>query len=209
MTLIRIDRFRAEVLATEPFNHLVVPNFVPENALPKILADFPRIERGGSFPLTSLNYGSVFKQFCDQLRGPDLRDAFSEKLHIDLSDRPTTLTVRGTCRAKDGKIHTDSKSKLVTVLIYLSGPVNKTGGQLRLLRSPNIEDYFVQIPPIPGTLVCFENSPQAWHGHKSFCGERRVLQLNWVTDMAAVHRSERRHGVSAMFKRLNPFGRAA
>ncbi len=55
MTLIRIDRFRAGVLATEPFNHLVVPNFVPENALPKILADFPRIERGGSFPLTSLN----------------------------------------------------------------------------------------------------------------------------------------------------------
>ncbi len=98
MTLIRIDRFRAGVLATEPFNHLVVPNFVPESALPDSLADFPKIERGGSFPLTSLNYGSVFKQFCDQLRGPDLRDAFSEKLHIDLSDRPTTLSSSETFR---------------------------------------------------------------------------------------------------------------
>jgi len=209
MNFIGIDRFRAASLETEPFTHLVAPNFVSSESLSIILDDFPKIDRGGSFPLASLNYGSVFQQFCEELRGPDLRNAFSEKLQLDLSERPTTLTVRGTCREKDGKIHTDSKSKLVTVLIYLSGPQNQSGGQLRLLRSPNIEDYHAEVAPAPGTLLAFINSPTAWHGHKPFSGERRVLQLNWVTDMAAVHRSERRHGVSAILKRLNPFRRAA
>ena len=139
-----------------------------------------------------------------------MRKAFAEKFDMTLSERPTTLTVRGQCRGKDGKIHTDSRSKLITVLIYLNGPWDAQGGRLRLLHSPeSIDDYFAEVPPEQGTLLCFRNRQNAWHGHSSFQGQRRALQLNWVSDKSAVLKSQRRHRLSALVKKLNPFRRVA
>jgi hypothetical protein len=41
--------------------------------------------------------------------------AFELKFSIDLTGRPTMITVRGRCsKEKDGKIHTDSKTKIIT-----------------------------------------------------------------------------------------------
>jgi SM-20-related protein len=65
------------------------------------------------------------------------------------------------------------------------------------------------VSPQFGTVVAFKNGPTAWHGHAPFEGVRRALQLNYVVDEAAVRRSERRHGLSALVKRLNPFAKAA
>jgi hypothetical protein len=209
MSLLNINAFRSAALNSQPFDYLMVPNFVsPENCA-RIIADYPSIDRGGSFPLSSLSYGGVFAELCDELRGDELRQAFAEKFSMDLSQRPTTLTVRGRCRAKDGQIHVDSKSKLITVLLYLNGQWDSTGGRLRILNSPNIDDYADEVPPQEGTLLAFRNGPTAWHGHTSYEGIRRAMQLNWVTDEAAVRKSERRHGLSAFFKRMNPFHRAA
>jgi hypothetical protein len=160
--------------------------------------------------LGSLEYGPAFAEFCDELRGAALRVAFEEKFQVDLSHRPTTLTVRGLCRARDGRIHTDTKSKLITVLVYMNVPWEAEGGRLRLLRSPDsLDDYVAEVSPEPGTLLCFRNGPRAWHGHAPFEGVRRALQLNWVTDEAAARKSERRHGLSALAKRLSPFHRVA
>ncbi len=209
MSLLNIDAFRKSALRTEPFDYLMVPDFVSTENCTRVITDYPVIHRGGSFPLSSLTSTGAFKQLCDELRGRELRDAFAEKFDMDLTQRPTTLTVRGYCRAKDGQIHTDSKSKLITVLLYLNSQWESTGGRLRVLRSPHIDDYADEVPPQEGTLLAFRNGPTAWHGHTSFEGVRRALQLNWVTDEAAVRKSERRHGLSALFKQMNPFSRAA
>ena len=76
-------------------------------------------------------------------------------------------------------------------------------GRLRLLRSPdNLEDMIAEVPPDEGTLLIFKNQPNAWHGFHPFEGPRRVIQLNWVTDMGVVKREQFRHRVSAFFKRL-------
>ena len=61
------------------------------------------------------------------------------------------------------------------------------------------------MPPVNGTLLVFPCTPDAWHGHESFEGERQVIQLNWVTGEDVVRREQRRHAVSAFFKNLNPF----
>ena len=129
--------------------------------------------------------------------------AFAEKFGLDLAGRPATLTVRGRCRSKDGKVHTDSRSKLITALIYLNDDWSGDGGQLRLLRSNNIEDVIAEVPPHAGTLICFRNRENAWHGHTSYEGPRRALQLNWVVDDAAARKSERRHGLSARLKNFS------
>ena len=113
------------------------------------------------------------------------------------------VTVRGHCRARDGQIHMDSKDKIVTVLLYLNPSWEEDGGRLRLLRRPgDIEDFAAEVPPDEGTMLAFKCSDNAWHGHKSFEGERRAIQLNWVTNERYVRREQRRHKVSSLFKRL-------
>jgi hypothetical protein len=211
--VIDTDGFRAVPLVEEPFRHVIVPGFVPRAAMDEILADYPEIARGGSFPLGALDYGPAFAALCDALRGDALRGdalraAFEAKFATDLSQRPTTLTVRGRCRPKDGRIHTDTRSKLITALVYLNHRWDEEGGRLRLLRSSSdLSDYFAEVPPEDGTMLCFVNAANAWHGHAPFDGVRRVVQLNWVTDEAAVRQCERRHGLSALWKRHNPFRR--
>ena len=210
MSLLDLEAFRRTPLVRKPFDYCIVPRFIKPESLDRIQADYPGIKQGGSFPVGSLTYGPVFEMLTQELLGPAMRAAFAEKFKMDLTGRPATLTVRGHCRAKDGKIHIDSKTKLITVLIYLNAPWEAPGGRLRLLRDGhNLENYFAEVPPEQGTLLCFRNGPNAWHGHKSFNGQRRVLQLNWVIDEASANASARRHGLSAWVKRMNPFRRVA
>ncbi len=118
------------------------------------------------------------------------------------------VTVRGQAGARDGKIHADSKSKLVTVLIYMNESWEASGGRLRLLRSPdNLDDMVAEVPPDAGTLLAFLVTPHSWHGHVPISGPRRVIQLNWVTDDSVVRREQARHRVSARVKRLLAFAK--
>ena len=201
MSMLNLELFRRTPLVREPYEHLILPEFVRVEFLEQVEADFPQIDKGGSFPLSSLCFGETFAALTAELLDGDVRTAFAEKFDLDLVDRPATLTVRGRCRAKDGKIHTDSRSKLITVLVYLNNDWKGGGGQLRLLRSNNIDDMVAEVPPHAGTLICFRNRENAWHGHTSFEGPRRALQLNWVVNEAAARKSERRHGRSAFWKR--------
>jgi len=193
---------RAQVMH-EPFPYLMVPNFVRPASIDRINADFPDVTHPGSFPLPTLSYGPAFQSFMDAIRGPEFTRAVSQKLGMDLSQRPTMVTVRGQSAARDGQIHTDSKSKLVTVLIYMNGKWESPTGRLRLLRSPdNLDDVIAEVPPDEGTLLVFQNAPNAWHGFEAFDGPRRVIQLNWVTNSRVVWWEQTRHKVSAFFKKL-------
>mgnify|MGYP003393202902 FL=1 len=138
-----------------------------------------------------------------EIQGPEMTALMAQKFAVDLSRRPTMVTVRGQCRATDGKIHTDSKTKLITVLLYMNGKWEQPGGRLRLLRSPdNLDDAFAEVPPDQGTLLAFKNQPNAWHGHESFAGPRRAIQLNWVTSHSVVLKEQWRHRLSAFIKGL-------
>lgn len=210
MNVLNLEAIRNTPMVESPFPHFIVDQCISESSVQALRDSFPKIERGGSFPLKSLEYGAAFEQLTQELQGAPLRQVFAEKFDLDLSGRPTTLTVRGQTRAKDGKIHTDSKTKLITVLLYLNPAWQTDGGCLRLLRSKdNIEDFITEVSPREGTLVAFKCVDNAWHGHKQFVGERRSLQLNWVVDQAAADGSRRRHGLSAMLKSLNPLRRSA
>jgi hypothetical protein len=203
MSVLNFEGLSAARLERDPFDYFVVRDFIKQEHAAAILGGFPRIDQGGSFPLVSLEYGPAFQSLCQELEGPQMRAAISEKLEIDLAGRPTTLTVRGHCRSKDGKIHVDSKTKLVTVLLYLNPAWSDPGGHLRLLRNGHdLEAMVAEIAPELGTLVVFRNGPAAWHGHTSYEGVRRAMQLNWVCDEQAVRRSERRHGLSALWKKI-------
>jgi len=198
----------ATPVATFPFRHVVVPNFVSAAQLTAVVADLPDISRGGSFPPESLRLGPAAQELMLAMRGTLLRDAIAEKFGLGLDQAPTMVTLRGQARARDGQIHCDSSAKRVTVLLYLnphSADWASQDGCLRLLRGPaDLEDYAVEVPPVDGTMLVFPNGPTTWHGHRSFEGRRYVLQLNYMTADAKARSELRRHRVSAFFKRLVP-----
>lgn len=200
---IDIEAVRKTPLTREPFPFVMVPHFVRGANIEAINADFPHVTHAGSFPLPTLKYGPAFAAFMDAIRGPEFTNVVSQKLGIDLAGRPTMITVRGQSAARDGQIHTDSRTKLVTVLIYMNGKWESPTGRLRLLRSPdNLNDVIAEVPPDEGTLLVFENKSNAWHGFEPFDGPRRVIQLNWVTNGRVVWWEQTRHKISAFFKRL-------
>jgi hypothetical protein len=198
--------FERATLATDPFPFVLVPGFVPA-AMRAALSDaYPKIERPGSFPVADLRFGAAFGDFLAEIEGPAMRAAFAKKFDIDLEGRPTMVTVRGQAQLKDGSIHTDTASKLITVLIYMNESWEAPGGRLRLLRSDrDLEDMVAEVPPAAGTLLAFRVTKNSWHGHLPASGPRRVVQLNWVESEAVVRRERLRHGLSARVKRLLPF----
>jgi len=198
-----IDALKRARVQTDPFPYLIVPGFVRAQALPAIGADFPVISHPGSFPLSTLSYGPAFGAFVDDLESAEMTAIVAEKLGMDLNSSPTMITVRGQSRAADGKIHTDSRTKLVTALIYMNDSWESPKGRLRLVRSEHdLNAIVAEVPPEQGTLLLFKNEPNAWHGFEPFSGPRRVIQLNWVTSTAVVRREQNRHRLSAFFKRL-------
>jgi SM-20-related protein len=210
MQIFDLDALRATPLSRDPYEFVIVPGFVKSEALEKINADFPTIEHAGSFPLDHLEFGSAFQAMIDALESEEFRKAFEEKFQIDLSHRPTTITVRGRCDTHDGKIHHDSASKIITILLYMNPAWDNSGGRLRLLRSrDSIEDVATEAPAAGGALVAFLRSDHSWHGHLPFIGERRVIQFNWVTDNESQRFAIFRHRVSASVKQLLSFGKSS
>jgi hypothetical protein len=191
---------------TDPFSHVVVPHFVPPASLADIMTDLPEMASGGSYPPDAVKLGPAARRLVDDLTGPALRDAIGLKFGLDLHDAPTMLTLRGRTREKDGRIHTDSVAKRVTVLLYLNPQTEawaKQEGCLRLLRGPDdIEDFAVEVPPVNGTLLVFPNGPATFHGHKQFVGKRHAIQLNYMANDGKARQEMRRHRWSAFTKWL-------
>ena len=181
MSLINIEALRATQLNTDPFDFLVVPNFIGPEALAQINRDYPAIDTAANHALENLTYGASFDALMEELRGPAVANLLGEKFDMDLASLPTTVTVRKFCERTDGNIHTDHKSKVITVLVYFNEQWQHEEGQLRLLRSgDDIENYAAQVAPDGGTLLAFRRTDHSWHGHTRFVGERRMVQINYL-----------------------------
>ena len=206
--ILDLDRLRAAPLRREPFDFVIVEQFLRAEHIAALLADFPRVPRHGSFPLGALQCGGAFARLASELESDGLRCEIERKFAIDLGGRPTMVTVRGHSDGKDGRIHTDSASKLVTLLLYMNPVWDEPGGRLRLLRRvDDLDDCAAEIAPLTGAMVAFRRSVSSFHGHYPHRGERRVVQLNWVTDATVMRRELARHGWSAWLKARSPFGR--
>ena len=206
MPMLDYQKLDATPVATDPFRHVVVTEFVPPAVLPEVVAGLPKLEKGGSFPTGGLRLGAAAQELMAELEGDAFRDAVARKFDLALDGAPVMVTLRGQSREKDGRIHTDSAAKRVTVLLYLNPDAEtwaKHEGCLRLLRrADDLEDYAVEVPPVNGTLLVFPNGPTTWHGHKQFVGRRHVVQLNYMTTDDKARYELRRHKFSAFVKRL-------
>jgi SM-20-related protein len=195
----------------DPFDYLIVPNLVVPDRLDDVVRDFPVVPGPGSHPPDELRINGHFKALMDEMESPAFRQVIERKFGLDLSARPTMYTVRGYTRQTDGSIHTDSTTKIITVLLYLNQKWDADGGRLRLLRNgQDLENYVAEVPPDGGTLLVFRRSDNSWHGHQPFAGQRRAIQMNWVTSRDVVATEQRRHRMSTRLKKIrNLFQRKA
>jgi hypothetical protein len=203
MIYCNFDALERTPLQRDPFDHVVVPEFLRPEGLRQALEDFPDVPGPGSHPPSELDIRGHFAELVEELRGPLFQSIIEAKFGVDLTDRPTMYTVRGFAREKDGAIHTDSQTKIITVLLYMNEPWRESGGRLRLLRSAtDLEDYAAEVPPDGGALLVFRRCDHSWHGHKPFVGRRRAIQLNWVTNPAVVEHEQGRHRISTKLKKF-------
>lgn len=152
---LRLEAFRTTPLVKQPFEHLIVSGFIGPAALAAINADYPAISSPGSFPVDQVSFGPAFQKLLDELESDQFREAFEEKFGIDLTGRPTVTTVRGRCDLSDGKIHTDSKSKIITVLIYMNETWEQAGGGCACCARPPISTT--------SSSKCRRSPARSWH----------------------------------------------
>ena len=183
-----------------PYFHVknALSNFLNSSDLVK---DFPDIDSGGSFPSDNLKEGDI-KKLVEELEGDEFKAILENKLGVDLKDAEVITTLRGFSRFKDGKIHTDSQSKIVTVLLYLNKNWDNEIGNLRLLKKNNdLDNYIQEISSEYGNLVAFKVTDNCWHGFMPFEGKRLSIQLNYIYPKS-LNMHKIRHKLSASFKKL-------
>lgn len=201
--MLNIEAIRTAKVSSSPYPYSVITNSILKDSLSSVANSFPTISHPGSIPMERVNYEPLFGQLLAQLEGDELRQIIAEKFNIDLSEKPTMVTFRGVMRQKDGRIHTDSKTKLITVLLYFNNEWHSADGQLRILNNgQDLDNYVAEIPPLLGTMVIFKVTDNCWHGHTALEGKRLSIQMNYLIGNTAKNKHQFFHNLSARIKNL-------
>ena len=200
--MLNLEAIRSAEVNKVPYPYCVISNSINQDSLSNIHDAFPSISHPGSIPMESINYDPIFGQLLTQLEGDEFRQLVAEKFDLDLTEKPTMVTFRGVMRQKDGRIHTDSKTKLITVLVYFNEDWHSPDGHLRILNNgQDIDNYVAEVPPLLGTMVIFKVTDNCWHGHTPLAGKRLSIQLNYLTGDAAKNKHQFFHRLSAKIKK--------
>lgn len=207
MLLLDFNKLSEAFVANDPFPYMVASGLLKGEDLAMISKSFPLIENPGVFPLSALHYGDVFGRLIEEIRSREIETLLGRKFDINLSGLPLMITVRGRCQKKDGRIHTDSKDKILTCLLYLNDPDwQADGGRLRLLRDgKDLNNSIAEVAPAGGNFIAFKRTDHSWHGHAPFEGVRRSIMFNWLGSNTALTKNLGRHTISAAFKKWGLF----
>jgi Rps23 Pro-64 3,4-dihydroxylase Tpa1-like proline 4-hydroxylase len=205
--MLNFDALAAGETRTRPFTYLVASGALSPQEAAQVRTDYPAIEKTGYLPLSKLEARGAFAELIEDLKSPRLAEILSDKLGLDLRDKPRMITVRRLSKTGDGRIHNDSVSKICTMLVYLNDSWDPAeGGAIRALNGDqDMDDYAEEVSPIAGNVFAFARSETSWHGHPPFAGERYVVQTTFLTSTEELDRKENRGGLQYFLKKLNPF----
>ena len=191
---------------TAPFAFLVATAQLPPEAAEPLRQDFPRYRGAGFFPWEPADCGPALNRLVAELTGDEFAGALGRRLGLpDLARHPTLVTLCRSINRRHGTIHTDSRSKVATALVYLEADwPDGAGGCLRFLhRIDDIDACVVpEIAPVYGTVAAFLRADNSFHGHLPHEGERRVVQVAWLTSEEEKRRKTRRGRFSRLLKKL-------
>jgi hypothetical protein len=194
------------LLRREPFAFLIASGQLPDSARDGLDADFPRYPSAGFFPHEDGDCGPSINALIAELTSATFADAIGTRLGIEgLGRYPTLVTICRALNRRHGTIHTDSRSKVATALLYLnpSWPETSDGCLRFLAREDSIDDLVApEVRPVYGNFVVFGRADNSFHGHLPFEGERRVIQVAWLTSEDEKLRKTKRGKFSRLFKKL-------
>jgi len=201
----RLDRPDTTVLQ-HPFPFMVAHGQLPDEARSELDRDFPRYSSAGFFPYDPSDCGPSVNALIDGMTSPAFARALGQHLGIDnLGQYPTLVTLCRLLNKRHGTIHTDSKSKVATALLYLNTQWPDTSdGCLRFLHKIDDIDSIVapELIPLYGEFAVFKRCENSFHGHLPYEGERRVIQVAWLTSEEEKLRKTKRGKFSRAFKKL-------
>ena len=201
--ILKLDALKAANVSTSPYPYFVVENALESTAVQSVIQDFPKLEQGGSYNIEDVAIKPNFDRFLKSLDCKEFRQILTDKFDVDVMEHPMMITLRGYSRQKDGRIHSDSKTKLLTILIYLNESWDVPTGRLRILNDEkNIDNYVEEVDAGPGTLVAFKVVDHGWHGYVPYEGQRQSIQINFLTSDKANAKHRFVHGLSAKLKKL-------
>ena len=64
--MLNLAALRHTPLARDPYEHVIVDNFVSADATKAVTGDFPKVTTTGSYPLSELSYGPAFGALVDE-----------------------------------------------------------------------------------------------------------------------------------------------
>jgi hypothetical protein len=201
--MLDLQAINKTIVKQSPYPYMVVENSLLKDSTKQLLHDFPVITHPGSIPTESVEFGPSFASLLADLNSNEFRNIIAAKFDLDLDDFPVMTTVRGVMREKDGRIHTDSTTKVITVLLYFNTDWQDDSGHLRILNDGiDIENYADEIAPSLGKMVVFKVTDNCWHGHKPVTGKRLSIQMNYLIGEGARDKHQFVHGLSAKFKNM-------
>ena len=205
--MINFSALEAAKVYDAPFRFITAQGTLTKAQAGDVRRDYPAIDRSGYLPLTKLDVKGAFASLIDDLQSKRLAEILSDKLSLDLVDKPRMITVRKLSKIGDGRVHNDSVSKITTMLIYLNEDWDPSeGGAIRALNGPDdMDDFSLEFPPLAGNVFAFARSDTSWHGHPPFAGERYVVQTTFLISQDALDRKENRGALQMLLKKLNPF----
>lgn len=203
-----LDDARTEIWE-QPFPFLVARSQLPMSAAVALANDFPTYPGAGFFPYDASECGPSLVSVVESLSSPAYARELGQRLGVpDLDRYPPLVTICKSLNLRHGTIHTDSRSKVASALLYLSPdwPHGSAGCLRFLTRIDSIDDLAApEVLPMYGTLVAFKRTDNSFHGHLPFQGERRVIQVAWLTSEKERDRKTRRGIFSRLLKKV--FGR--
>jgi len=202
---LKLEPLAQAVPSRDPYPHVMASGMLESDSAGALARDFPYIKKPGFFPVGLLKRKGAFDALLKELEGPEIAALLSDKLGIDLRDKPRMITVRKWSAIQDGRIHNDGEAKICTSLIYLNPEWKdgEDGGRFRVLKSEkSFDDTAAESAPIYGNFVAFKRTDNSWHGHKPFAGERRVIQVTWLRSQEDYDRKFKRGKLSMFLKRL-------
>lgn len=202
-SILKLDALKNAEVVTTPYPFFMVENALADSEVQAVIKDFPKIEQGGSFNIEDVEIKPNFDRFLKSLDTPEFRQILTDKFDVNVMEHPMMITLRGYSRQKDGRIHSDSKSKLLTILIYLNESWDAPNGRLRILNDDkDINNYVAEIGAGPGSLVAFKVTDNGWHGYIPYEGQRQSIQINFLTSEKANAKHKFFHGLSAKVKKI-------
>ena len=79
MSLIDLKALDAVELQTDPFDYIVVPDFLPPDALRQVNGDYPAIDTATNHELRDLSYGPNFQSLLAELQSNAFRTQLGER----------------------------------------------------------------------------------------------------------------------------------